>query len=127
MTAPLLLLALLSLARALTVVPASDPRVRWVGRTNASARDGSVAFDYEGVSATITITSPWTFLSVTISDQCAGSASLGGGSRWLVTATPADARADAWPARLDVLERPACFGVLPVCERWRRLRSLLLL
>ena len=93
MTAPLLLLALLSLARALTVVPASDPRVRWVGRTNASARDGSVAFDYEGVSATITITSPWTFLSVTISDQCAGSASLGGGSRWLVTATPADARA----------------------------------
>jgi hypothetical protein len=55
--------------------------VSWVGRRKAAG--GSMFLDYEGVAATVSLTG-FTWLTVDISDQCAGSASLGGGSRWSV-------------------------------------------
>jgi hypothetical protein len=74
----------------LTAILASDPRVAWVGRRELLP-DGAVAFDYEGVSATVSVTGLGVLLA-NISDSCAGGP-VGGGSRWLVTYTPADARA----------------------------------
>lgn len=75
-----------------TVLPAADSSVRWVGRMAAQA-DGSVALDWEGVTAQLNLVAPWTYLVVNISDSCAGSESLGGGSRWLVRAESADGHA----------------------------------
>ena len=75
-----------------TVVHAADPRVRWVGRALAQA-DGSMAMDWEGVTALLSVVAPWTYLVVNISDSCRGSLSLGGGSRWSVRASSADGRA----------------------------------
>jgi hypothetical protein len=83
-------------------MPASDARVRWSGRTVASAGAG-VAFDWEGVSATLSVQAPWSFLTVNISDACAGSPALGGGSRWLVSASPAS------PLALAPLRRVSTF------------------
>jgi hypothetical protein len=88
------LAALAASAAAETVMLASDARVRWVGRAVASGDgDGSMALDWEGISASLFLEAPWTYLVVNISDACAGSAALGGGSRWSVRATSADGRA----------------------------------
>lgn len=73
----------------LTTIPASDPLVSWVGR-RAVLPSGAVGFDYEGVSASMNITGLGVLLA-NITDSCTGGP-VGGGSRWLVTYTPNDAR-----------------------------------
>lgn len=75
-----------------TVLPAADARVRWEGRT-APTPDGGVSFDWEGVSASLSLIAPWSYLIVNISDACQGSSGIGGGSRWSVVAASADGRA----------------------------------
>ena len=92
--------------RSISIMPASDARVRWSGRTAAAAGAG-VSFDWEGVSATLALQAPWTFLTVNISDACAGSPALGGGSRWLVSASPAS------PLALAPLRRVSTFWTGP--------------
>ena len=64
------------------VLPAANPLVRWVGRTQSSP-DGDVSFDWEGVAATVAVRN-LSFLAVNITDNCRGTG-VGGGSRWLVT------------------------------------------
>lgn len=73
----------------LTTIPASDPRVSWVGR-RAELPGGAVGFDWEGVSATVNVSGLGVLLA-NISDNCSGGP-VGGGSRWLVTYTPNDPR-----------------------------------
>lgn len=68
-------------------IPADSPLVRWLGRTQPA--NGSVFFDWEGVSASINLTWPFTWLTVDIDDFCGGGYA-GGGSRWAVTITTAD-------------------------------------
>ena len=70
-----------------TTIPANDRAVRWVGRVHPAAQR-AVAFDWEGVSATVTLVG-FTWITVAISDQCQGTG-VGGGSRWGVTMTPVD-------------------------------------
>lgn len=48
-----------------------------------------MGFDWEGVSATITLSTSFTYLLANISDQCNGT-SVGGGSRWRVDMTTAN-------------------------------------
>jgi hypothetical protein len=79
-------------AAAPTTIPATSPNVRWVGR--AVADGPSMFFDWEGVSATVTVSGGSTYLVATITDECPGS-TVGGGSRWLVTMTTADANTAA--------------------------------
>jgi hypothetical protein len=79
-------------AAAPTVVPAASASVKWVGRV-APAGGGAVAFDWEGVSASVTV-SGFTYLAVNISDNCAGTP-VGGGSRWLVTMTTSNPKTAA--------------------------------
>lgn len=69
--------------------PASGPLVKWVGRALPSG--SAVLLDWEGVSATVTVSSA-SYVAVNISDECAGSP-VGGGSRWLVTMNTSDATA----------------------------------
>lgn len=69
----------------LNTVPAASSAVKWVGRTVQDAASGIVSFDWEGVSASVTLSS-FTTLLVNISDNCGGT-SVGGGSRFLVTMT----------------------------------------
>lgn len=71
------------------VIAAADARVRWVGRTAADS--GAVFFDWEGVSAAVTVAAPFTWLTVDIRDACAGGP-VGGGSRWAVDIATADGR-----------------------------------
>lgn len=91
-----LLLSLLALPAARAQLPpgaqviaAADARVRWVGRTAADS--GAVFFDWEGVSAAVTVAAPFTWLTVDIRDACAGGP-VGGGSRWAVDIATADGR-----------------------------------
>lgn len=84
--AALMLAATLPAAAAFNTIPAGSPLVRWVGRrAPVGASSGPVYFDWEGVSATVTVTN-YSFVAAQISDNCPGSAS-GGGSRWLVRMT----------------------------------------
>jgi hypothetical protein len=76
---------------------ASSSLVAWTGRVVFEG--DSVAFDWEGVSASVTITS-FTSLLVTISDRCAGSP-IGGGSRWAVAMTPSDTKVSAAAHRIS--------------------------
>jgi hypothetical protein len=73
------------------VIAAADARVRWVGRTAADTTSGAVYFDWEGVSAAVTVAAPFTWLTVDIRDACAGGP-VGGGSRWAVDIATADGR-----------------------------------
>jgi hypothetical protein len=50
-----------------TTIPASSPSITWGGRTLVQA-DGSVAFDWEGVSATLTVANS-TYVSAIIADS----------------------------------------------------------
>eukprot|EP00047_Mylnosiga_fluctuans_P007941 m.256243 g.256243 ORF g.256243 m.256243 type:complete len:383 (+) comp20092_c0_seq1:55-1203(+) len=70
-----------------TTIPASSPKILWIGRSQTVG--SSVFFDWEGVSATVNLQS-FSWLAVNISDNCPGS-SVGGGSRWLVTMTTSNA------------------------------------
>lgn len=45
--------------------------------------------DWEGVSASVTVASPYTWLTVDIVDSCGGGR-VGGGSRWAVNITTAN-------------------------------------
>jgi len=60
-----------------------------VGRLLVAGSD--VLFDWEGVSATVTVTGA-SYLTASITDNCGGT-SVGGGSRWLVTMNTSDPRA----------------------------------
>jgi hypothetical protein len=71
-------------------ISADSSQVKWVGRVQPDS-NGGVSFDWEGVSATVTVTN-FTYLVVKLSDQCGGSP-VGGGSRWGVTMTTSDAKA----------------------------------
>jgi hypothetical protein len=64
------------------IVAADSPLVRWVGRT-AAPGSGRVFFDWEGVSASLSLTN-FSYLVANIFDDCVGTG-VGGGSRWLVT------------------------------------------
>jgi hypothetical protein len=79
------MMAAASCSAAPTTIPASSSSVKWVGRAVPDATSGSVYFDWEGVSASVTI-SGFTYLTTSIVDNCGGT-SVGGGSRWLVTMT----------------------------------------
>ena len=70
------------------VLPADAPLVKWVGRSMPDGV-GGVLLDWEGVSATVSITSP-TWVTVDIRDNCGGGP-VGGGSRWAVDIATADA------------------------------------
>lgn len=74
--------------RTTTTIPSTSPNIKWVGRMQPNPTTGSMFFDYEGVSASITL-SDVSFLMVNISDNCPGS-TVGGGSRWLVTMNTTD-------------------------------------
>ena len=101
-----------------STISASDARVAWVGRRAVSG--GSVYFDWEGVSATISLTNV-TWLTVAIDDYCGGSA-VGGGSRWSVAMTTSDSGVTAaghvisvfytapqvGPRDLQSVNRPQC-------------------
>ena len=76
-----------AMSSAVNTIPADSPLVRWLGRTQSS--NGSVFLDWEGVSATINVTWPFTWLTVDIDDFCGGGYA-GGGSRWAVAITTAD-------------------------------------
>ena len=93
LTAALLLRAAAPAAAASTI-PAGDVRVRWVGRCSAVPSAGAVTLDWEGVSAAVTLTHPFTFLTANIADDCLG-APAGGGSRWGVAMTSSDTFAAA--------------------------------
>jgi len=69
-------------------VTAAGASVTWVGRTLAEG--DAVYFDWEGVSASVTLTN-YTYLTVDIDDRCAGAPSVGGGSRWAVDISTSDA------------------------------------
>jgi len=69
--------------RTMSTIPATSSNIKWVGRREPNMNTGSMFFDYEGVSASITL-SDFSYLVVNISDNCPGS-TVGGGSRWLVT------------------------------------------
>jgi hypothetical protein len=62
--------------------------VKWSGRY-VNQSDGSVLFDWVGISASITLDSSVTYVLVNINDNCQGGYA-GGGSRWLVTVTTAN-------------------------------------
>jgi hypothetical protein len=83
----------------LNTIAAGSADVRWVGRTLTDASSGVVFFDWEGVSAQVTLLNA-TFLMATINDQCAGS-TVGGGSRWLVTMNTTDSRVSAVDHRMS--------------------------
>ena len=72
---------------------AADPRSAWVGRARATP-GGSVVLDWEGVYFDVTVLAPFTTLTATILDACGGTG-VGGGSRWAVMMTSADAGAAA--------------------------------
>lgn len=68
-------------------ISAASASVRWMGRT---AADGdAVFFDWEGVSASVTLTN-YTYLTVDIDDKCTGNRYVGGGSRWAVDIATSD-------------------------------------
>jgi hypothetical protein len=69
-------------------INATSDLVKWSGRREIQT-DGSVLFDWVGVSATVTLDHSVTYLLVEINDNCPGGYA-GGGSRWLVTITTAD-------------------------------------
>lgn len=69
---------------AATTIPATSNLVTWTGRTQADG--SSMYFDWEGVSATVTVADGVSSLTATIIDQCNGTR-VGGGSRWAVTMT----------------------------------------
>jgi hypothetical protein len=71
-------------------IPATSPNVKWVGRVEASGE--SVYFDWEGVSATVTVAPFVRLLTATINDRCNGTGA-GGGSRWAVSIATADGKA----------------------------------
>ena len=104
--APLLLLLPLLVAggrraSAAETMSAADARVTWVGRTQTDA-SGAAFFDWEGVYATVTVAAPFTFLTAAIADNCGGTG-VGGGSRWAVLMTPADAGASAPAHRIATI------------------------
>jgi hypothetical protein len=70
------------------VIAADGPLVTWGGRTAPS--DGAVYFDWEGVSASVTLTN-YTWLTVDVVDRCGGNPKVGGGSRWAVDIATSDA------------------------------------
>ncbi len=94
MARPLACLAALALcapaaaAAALTTIPAASPLVRWMGRALADNSTGRVYMDWEGVSATVTLSPGVSLLTATIIDACGGTG-VGGGSRWAVDMTAA--------------------------------------
>mmetsp|Transcript_16426 Transcript_16426/g.39089 ORF Transcript_16426/g.39089 Transcript_16426/m.39089 type:complete len:374 (+) Transcript_16426:2-1123(+) len=81
--------ALLACTAAFNKIDASSSLVQWVGRVKPDGR--SVFFDWEGVSATVTVAN-FSMITATIEDHCQGSP-IGGGSRWAVTFTPSDPNA----------------------------------
>ena len=85
-------------------VPAGGAAVTWMGRQEADG--GAVYLDWEGVSASVTLTN-FTYLTVDIADECAGNPSVGGGSRWAVDI--ATSNAGVAPPR----HRIATFFTLP--------------
>lgn len=80
-------------------VLATSPYVKWVGRVQPDVTPGSVYMDWEGVSATITV-SGYSYVAVSINDQCGGS-SVGGGSRWSVSMTTTNANIAAEDHRIS--------------------------
>jgi hypothetical protein len=94
--AGLLLLALAS-GSSLSSISADSKQVKWVGRVQPS--NGGVTFDWEGVSATVTVAN-FTYLVVKMSDQCVGT-SVGGGSRWGVTMNTSNEKAATMNHRIQ--------------------------
>ena len=86
--------------------PASSSLVTWNGRVVFEG--DAVAFDWEGVSASVTIVS-FSSLLVRISDDFAGSA-VGGGSRWAVTMSPSDIRVSAAAHRISTFYSSSAVG-----------------
>lgn len=107
---PLLLVLILSAARwtpsQSATAAASSSLVAWNGRVVFEG--DSVAFDWEGVSASVTITS-FSSLLVSISDRCAGSP-IGGGSRWAVSMTPSDTKVSAAAHRIATFYSSSAVG-----------------
>lgn len=68
-------------------IPATSGQVKWLGRVVPNGN--AMEFDWEGVSATVTVANA-TYLTVDISDECAGNGAQGGGSRWSVFMSPSD-------------------------------------
>jgi hypothetical protein len=62
---------LCALAASAAVLPASSPLVAWAGRTVGGA-NGSRTLDWVGVSARVSVSNNFTFVSATISDNCSG-------------------------------------------------------
>ena len=77
--------ALLAASASALYIPAASPSVKWTGRIVANASTGAVAFDWEGVSASVSLTNV-SYVIANITDLCGGTG-VGGGSRWLVTIT----------------------------------------
>jgi len=77
-------------AAAVSTISAASPLVRWTGRALSDA-NGSVFFDWEGVSAEVVLSGA-SFVTVDIVDACGGTA-VGGGSRWDVHLTSDDPKA----------------------------------
>lgn len=93
----LVLAAIIAAVSHAATAPASSASVAWSGRVVVEG--DSVSFDWEGVSASVTITS-FTSLLVNIADNCLGSP-IGGGSRWVVTMTPSDSKVSAPSHRIS--------------------------
>lgn len=72
---PILLLCAPAHCAPLTSIPASDPRIRWVGRTLVNSSDGSVSLDWEGTSASVTLSNA-TYAAVLITDKTSGGARI---------------------------------------------------
>ena len=93
----LVLVATIAAVSHAATAPASSASVAWSGRVVVEG--DSVSFDWEGVSASVTITS-FTSLLVNVADNCLGSP-IGGGSRWVVTMTPSDSKVSAPSHRIS--------------------------
>ena len=89
---------------------ANSPLINWVGRT-AVDTTGAVFFDWEGVSSTITVAAPYTFITADIVDNCVGT-HVGGGSRWAVDITTSDSGVT------PVAHRVATFYTSPFIQRY---------
>ena len=79
-------------------IAADSSHVKWVGRVQPTG-DGGVGFDWEGVSASVTLAN-FTYLLVQIADDCGGTA-VGGGSRWGVAMNTSDAKVAAANHRIQ--------------------------
>ena len=97
--------SIMMLSRA-AIAPASSSLVSWTGRV--VFQDDAAAFDWEGVSASVTITA-FTSLFVSISDNCPGSP-IGGGSRWAVSMSPTSPAVSASAHRISTFYSASAVG-----------------